>query len=197
MKRMIVAFLYSILFVVSVSADVEERHPSKWLPDYGKIQYAGNIGWISFGGGYEFLHRTLQADCMYGFVPKAIGGKEIHSITLKLTVTPGKLYIGKGIEIVPVQFGAFANLAIGDNYVLIWPGYYPRNYYYSTSFNSGEFIGFRIGKDLDKSSLLKKMDVYAEVSTLTVYIQDYLVSDYMDFSDILSLSIGVTLYPRW
>lgn len=195
MKKYI-SLVFTILAVL-VAALLAEEKPSKWLPDYAKMQYAGNIGWLSLGGGYEFLLKTLQTDLMYGFVPKAIGGKEIHSLTLKVTVVPGRFYIGKGIEVVPLQFGAFANFAIGDNYVLIWPGYYPRNYYYSTSFNSGEFIGFRIGKDINSVKNIQKIDLYAEISTLTVYLQDYLVSDYLEFSDIFSLSIGVTVYPKW
>lgn len=194
MKKAVCSVVLAVIIAVGLCAG---EKTSKWLPDYGKIQYAGNIGWISFGGGYEFLHKTIQMDLMYGFVPKAIGGKEIHSLTAKATIAPGRLYLGKGVELVPLQFGAFANFAIGDNYVLIWPGYYPRNYYFSTSFNSGEFVGFRIGKDTDSSRHLQKIDLYCELSTLTVYIQEYLSSDYLAFSDIISFSIGVTLYPRW
>jgi len=171
-----------------------EREQSVLVPDYGKFQFAGNIGFFSLGAGYEFLQRTVQADFMYGFVPKSEGGKEIHSITLKMTIAPGRIYLGKGYEWVPVQFGGFANFAIGDNYKLIWPGYYPRNYYHSTSFNSGEFIGMRIGKKLSENSVIDKIDIYAEIGTLTIYIHDYINSDYIDFGDIFNLALGVTVY---
>ena len=43
----------------------------KLIPEYGKIQYAGNMGLLSFGTGWDYGKRKQwETDLLFGFVPK-------------------------------------------------------------------------------------------------------------------------------
>ena len=61
MKRLTFTVII-LLLSVPVFAGVDSL-----LPDYLKIQYAGNIGFISLGTGYSFFSDKINMDVFYGY----------------------------------------------------------------------------------------------------------------------------------
>jgi len=163
------------------------------IPDYLKIQYAGNIGFISLGTGYSFFKDRINMDVFYGYVPSRIGGKDIHMITQKNTLSPIKLKLGETYTLFPLTAGFLVNFALGDNYVLKWPSHYPRGYYKPTACYTGEFLGMRLKKK-ESYGPIEEWEVYIEVGTITPYLQACIDNDYIKVKDIISLAVGSSFH---
>ena len=163
------------------------------IPDYMKVQYAGNIGFFSLGTGYSFLKDKINMDVFYGFVPARIGGKDIHMITQKNTLSPISIKLGDSYTFFPLSAGILINFALGDNYVLKWPSHYPQGYYRPTACYTGEFLGMRLKKKKDYG-LAKEWEIYIEVGTLTPYLHACIENDYIKIKDILNLAIGSSFH---
>ena len=72
MKRILLLLL---LFIICVHSPAQFK---KIVPHYAKLQFAGGIGFLSAGIGYQSKNKRLQYDLMYGYVPESLGGVEIH-----------------------------------------------------------------------------------------------------------------------
>ena len=186
MKRFI--FILLILSSVPSYAGIDFL-----IPDHMKIQYAGNIGFFSLGTGYNFFDDRIESDIFYGFVPARIGGKDIHMISQKNSLSPLRIRIGDHYTFFPVTVGFLVNFALGDNYVLKWPSHYPQGYYRPTACYTGEFLGMRLKKKKDHG-LAKEWEIYIEVGTMTPYLHACIENDYVKIKDILNLAIGTTFH---
>ena len=80
MNRLIAILL--IIFSFN-QTNAQEKFLHAIQPNHAKIQFAGNIGVLSAGVGYNFFSGKMQSDLFYGFVPEAIGGVDIHTIAYK------------------------------------------------------------------------------------------------------------------
>lgn len=55
-------------------------------PDYAKMQFAGNLGVLSVGVGYQLFNKVVYTELLYGYVPVSISkANEIHLISIKNT----------------------------------------------------------------------------------------------------------------
>ena len=167
-----------------------QKKPNSIAPDHIKFQYAGGIGFLAIGLGYESKKGKTEGDFFYGYVPKKPGGIEIHAVTGKFTWSPLKI-INKGvIQIKPLSFGVLLNYTFGDQYFLFSPENYPYSYYgYPTALHAGAFIGGQInGKPLKA----KQLGLYYELGIYDVELASYLSnSKGLKLGDILNLGIGV------
>jgi hypothetical protein len=145
LKKQILLQIF-ILSFFSVSAQVEKK-PNNILPDHIKLQYAGGIGFIALGAGYESKKGKTEGDFFYGYLPKKIGGVEIHAITGKFTWSPFKIINKGSVQIKPLSLGVLFNYTFGEQYFLFSPDNYPYSYYnYPTALHAGFFIGGQIKK---------------------------------------------------
>lgn len=71
------------------------RFRSHWeriIPTHSKIQYAGNMGLLSFGTGWDYgKHNQWETDILLGFIPKYSSKKAKVTMTLKQNYMPGAL----------------------------------------------------------------------------------------------------------
>ncbi len=136
MKRI----LYILFFLPAVSI-AQSKFLEVITPEHLKAQFAGAIGFVSVGAGYESLNEKFQTDVMYGYVPKSLGGVRIHSLTAKVTWLPLSRYIGE-IKWNYITGGLHLNYAIGDRYHTFWPDKYPHGYYnYPSALTATIFAG--------------------------------------------------------
>ena len=71
----------------------------KLIPEYGKIQYAGNMGLLSFGTGWDYGKRKQwETDLLFGFVPKYESKKAKVTMTTKQNYMPRSIDFGKGFS---------------------------------------------------------------------------------------------------
>jgi len=162
--------------------------PYWFMPTQFKVQYAGSIGFVSFGAGYDF-RNGYQPTLLYGFLDRNFGGSNItvHTISLKnrfkLTQNP---ILGCFTPIA----GISVNWGITNNTFIRLPPHYPENYYFQNKIHLSPFWG----GEFNFSVAQKNLGVYFEFSTLDAYLLEYFRTDFVKLNKIWSLGMGITLY---
>lgn len=119
-----VALLIALLTTSSASAQ-----QSGLTPDFGTIQYAGSIGFISAGVGYDIFKRH-QLSLYYGHVPERLGGP-LHILATKLMFNISSLRISDHVMISPFNAGVMVSYHFGSQFKSRWPSHrYPDGYYW-------------------------------------------------------------------
>jgi hypothetical protein len=187
--------LFAILFSTNVFAnDTTLTKVKGWyVPDYTKVQFAGNIGLVSVGFGYQFLNNHLYSELLYGYVPASISKAEvIHTITIKNTFPIlNKEY--KAITLSPIT-GFTASFETGNNSFLKLHNKYPSGYYGTNAFHLTLFIGAKAHKDFMKNSTIKGVDLYFEVGSVDTYIWYVITEKEVQINQIFSSAIGINIY---
>ncbi len=149
----------------------------KWyLPDYTKLHYAGEIGFISVGVGKEFFKKKNgELDIFLGYLPESIGGDNIVTAAFKFHYFPWKKEIFKQrYELEPLTLGAIGYHALGEHLNrLSNKDLYPDGYYWwTTGFRFGPIIGSRISKEFENGKL-EKLWLYYELGTNDLFIYSW------------------------
>jgi hypothetical protein len=168
----------------------------KWfVPDHIKLQFAGNIGFISGGPGYLSRNKTLETDVLFGFLPKKYGGDALITITAKTTYSPWRIPLKNQRYIVPFSLGAYLSYTFGPQFDSKWPSYYPSGYYWwATSFRPGAYVGGKIGQGAVGHKRKRGMELYYELGSYDLLMISYVQNTkYLKLSDIVSLSLGVKM----
>jgi hypothetical protein len=182
---------FALFFCFSVEAQDSARN--KVLPDHLKLQFAGEIGFLSIGAGYQTKNKKWEADLYYGYVPKSIGGVTIHSLTAKLTSLPFKPFQRNQTSFNPLSAGVLINYTFGKQYFGFTPENYPFEYYgFPTSVHAGAFIGGQVNKNIKGNRTFRSIGLYYEIVTYDVLLVSYLGNKKsLSIPDILSLGLGI------
>lgn len=192
--------LFYVVFIISSNAFAQVDSTStrtKFLhPDYVKMQFAGEIGFLSVGIGTEFFKkRNGELDLMLGYLPKSIGGDNITTIALKFTYIPWTKDIIKGkLLLQPLTLGVIAYHAFGKDLNKISnKDLYPQNYYWWTlGMRFGPILGFRVIKKFEESSKIKALALYIEFGTNDLYIYSWGVNtSVVPLQKIINTSFGL------
>ncbi|HEY1112735.1 MAG TPA: hypothetical protein VGE66_04215 [Chitinophagaceae bacterium] len=177
-----------LLSLPAAAKDTSRR--SKLLPDHLKVQYAGGIGFVSLGLGYQSRGEQLEGDFYYGYVPKSVGGVYIHAVSSKLTWHMVKKLQAKSFELRPLSAGLLVSYTFGKQYFLFWPENYPYSYYdFPTALHAGVFIGGRVDKPFKNG---QRVGLYYELGSNDREISSYVVNrSSLKLTDILNLAIGI------
>lgn len=165
----------------------------RWYePDYVKAQFAGNIGFISVGAGYNLVSDLIQSEILYGYVPPSIGGSTIHTLAQKNSLLIYALKISK-YAIIPYA-GFTVNLEMGGNSDGFFSEKYDDGYYKTNAVHFTFFIGGKIYHQPSHKSALKGLEVFAEIGTVDIYLWHALNSKNVELSEVFSLALGFNLY---
>ena len=193
-------FLLPFLLVISTMAAAQDEIPAeksrKWfLPDHVKLQFAGNIGFMSGGPGYISKNKTLETDFMFGFLPQKFGGDALISITGKTTYSPWRIHLKDNYNIVPFSIGMYLSYTFGPQFDTKWPAYYPVGYYWwATAFRPGAYVGGKVGKDIKLRKTTKNFEFYYELGSYDLLMISYVQNtNYLKLSDIVNLAFGVKM----
>jgi len=187
--------LFAILFLTNVFANDTTLIKVKgwYVPDYTKVQFAGNIGLLSVGFGYQFLNNHLYSELLYGYVPASVSKAEkIHTITVKNTFPIFNKKINK-ITLSPIT-GFTASFETGNNSFLKLPDKYPSGYYGTNAFHFSLFIGAKAHKNFINQKIMRGVDLYFELGTVDTYIWYAVLSKEVKINQIFSSAIGINLY---
>lgn len=159
---------------------------------YYKAQYAGNIGLVSAGAGFDFPHRKLWTDLSLGYLPKHINGVRVFTISLKpaYKITEGTI---KNVDM-GWYVGAAVNYSLGRNIFGSMPDYYPLDYYWPNAFRFNPFTGVRL--NMNSSDRKNRTYFYAEFGTVGYEIWFALKNRNVDFTDIFNLGLGIMVRPN-
>jgi hypothetical protein len=197
MKFVKFILFYFIFFFCSeiICAQNAEKEPErKWYyPDYIKIQYAGNIGFISFGQGYQWWKQKAQTDILYGYVPEFIGNATIHTFTIKNTFRLYEFSIKNRYNLSPV-LGFSVSLEPGQNSYARIPDKFPDGYYSTNNIYACINLGLKLNITPKKQYYFSTVEPYFELNTLADYVYYNILAQEDRENIILSFALGVNLY---
>ncbi len=84
------------------------------LPDFAIIQYAGSIGHISGGIGYDVFKSRGRFSTHFGWVPLGAGGTR-NVISARLMFEPITLTVWNRVYMNPIDVGVMASFNYGDD----------------------------------------------------------------------------------
>lgn len=174
-----------------------EKYKSFWaklIPSHHKLQYAGSMGLMSFGIGWDYGKKNQwETDFFVGYLPK-FDGKEGHvTLTLKENYIPWKIDFGKKRWMLePFTVSLYINKILGDEFWTKEPPRYPDRYYgVATNLRFNLAFGQRVNFKVKPIGLSNQVGVFYEVNTNDLYVISYFTNKYLSLTDIFSLSIGI------
>lgn len=169
----------------------------KLIPTHTKIQYAGDMGLLSFGTGWDYGKKNQwETDVFLGFVPRYSSSDFKMTFTLKQNYMPWSLPLGKGFSTEPLACGIYFNTVLNDDFWTKEPERYPKGYYgFSTKIRTHIFLGQRLTYDInhDKRITAKSITFFYELSTCDLYLVSAVGNSYLRPRDYLRLSFGLKL----
>lgn len=164
----------------------------RWIiPKYIPVQYAGNIGWISTGIGYATREDNYRLSLLYGYVPEAISGVRIHTLTAKNIFVLYHFPLNYKQTLLP-YLACGVSIEIGGRSFFRQPAEMPSGYYnYPKSLHFIPAAGMKLQYSTEQFKFFRAMEVFAEASTVDVYIWSKIMSDQVRMGQIVSLSLGM------
>jgi hypothetical protein len=185
------AWIVTVIFFLNVPGIYAQRLRAL-LPDYGKAQFAGSIGFVSAGAGYEFLNNHVNAELLYGYVPAHYGGP-LNIATGRIILNPVNLRITPSVSLTLLNLSGFVTYHFGDQFYVKLPSYYYEGYYkWSSAIRYHVGFGSMVSYKSTKSG--HGFALYYELTTNDLYIKSLRANSSLTFEDILSLGVGVKIY---
>lgn len=185
------------------NSEVYERHISRsrkvWnylMPTQHIVQYAGNMGLISAGIGWDYgHHRHWETNLLVGYLPRYNSDSPNVTMTIKQNVIPWHVPINKDFTLDPLTTGLYFNTVFGKDFWSSEPDRYPDGYYafLSTRWRINVFLGQRLTYRIprNKRKYIKGVTAFYEVSTCDLFLRSYIQDTSTGFWNILSLSLGL------
>ncbi|MBI9068435.1 MAG: hypothetical protein JEZ09_14160, partial [Salinivirgaceae bacterium] len=186
--------LYIIASRISASASNLGRElvQGTLFPDQFKVQFAGNVGVVSAGFGYNTFGGKMTSMLMLGYAPKFISNADIVTVIQKNTFRGRNFKISKLQRIYPIA-GFSINIETGRNSFLTLPDDYPEGYYGTNAITYAIFTGLTFQGKINHKTFVKQLEYYCEIGTLGTYVYyNIMRKEYLN-PDILSLALGVNI----
>lgn len=165
---------------------------NKLIPRYSKVQFAGSMGLLSIGGGWNYGNNHWETDVLFGLVPKNTDRHAMATLTFKQNYMPWQVALNEHLFFEPLSCGIYLNTLLDKDFWVFNPDRYPDGYYtFSTRLRIHAFIGQRISLNLSKSHPNKAITLFYELSSCDLYLISAIQNRYLKPSDYLSLSFGV------
>ncbi len=172
------------------------RHWEALIPTHTKIQFAGNMGLLSFGTGWDYGRRNQwETDVFFGVLPKYDSKRTKLTFTVKQNYLPWSLPIKQSrFSVEPLACGMYLNTVFGNEFWVNEPERYPKGYYGFSS-KVRTHVGQRITYDIDpqRRFTAKEITFFYEISTCDLYVVSAFTNKYLKPKDYLSLSFGIKL----
>lgn len=182
-----------VMLLSSLASQGQEKQPI--VPDFAALQFAGSIGVVSAGFGYEVFGNNVRFSLHYGRVPVRHGGN-IHVFASKLTYVPLIATVSNRAVIHPLDIGLMASWHAGDDIKSRWPEYqYPRGYYWwHPSLRFHLLTETSIRYDLPGEQMVKSVTGYVELNANDLYIISFAQNaGSVSLTDIVKTGIGIRI----
>jgi len=169
------------------------------IPSYYVFQYAGSIGLVSLGAGWDYGKKNQwSTDFLIGYVPKYDTDRAKIALTLRQTYSPWQISVKENVTYDPLRTGVYFNTTIGKQFWFSAPEKYPNKYYhFSTKLRLNIFIGQSFSYSFaSKTSYFEKIKVYYDLHTSDLFLISRFQNNYLRAQDFLGLSLGVKLQIR-
>lgn len=165
---------------------------SPLLPDHAKVQFAGNIGLLAAGFGYESFGGRLHSDLLVGYLPEIVGKATVITIAQKNTFN-FRNFGYKPIRRFNITAGFSVNVESGKNSFVKLPEFYPDGYYSTNAIMFGLFTGIKYAGNYNPKSTIKQIEYFAEVGTMATYLYYVIYNEDYFEDDIYSLALGINM----
>lgn len=174
------------------------KHWEALIPTHTKLQFAGNMGLLSIGTGWDYGKRNQwETDILFGFLPKYESKRAKITFTLKQNYIPWSLTVKNGPwAIEPLACGLYFNTVFGEEFWVHEPDRYPKGYYgFSSKIRTHAFLGQRVTWDIPPHLRIGARGItwFYELSTSDLYLISAITNKYLKPKDYLSLSFGMKL----
>ena len=189
---------FSILFTLflSTSALAQSKFWKSLIPDQAGLQYAGSIGFISVGAGYDLLNEKAALNFNVGYIPESLGG-ELTIISVKFQYKPFNIPIGDKIIVQPFNPVFFPSYTLGQNFDFKFekPKYQEGYYFWSSALRLHLGASTEV-KILNKpDAKIKALSLYAEANTNDLYLLSWFQNrTYTPFYRMFKMGYGVKMY---
>lgn len=164
-----------------------------------KLQYAADMGFLSFGAGWDYGRRCQRETDLYqGFLPRSKAGRFYAATTARQNFIPWSISCGDRFAVEPFYCDMYDNTIISEKFRVKEPDRYPRKHYtFSTKMHPFLFAGQRLTlrTNLHTSSRLKGITLYYELSTCDLDLISAVTNRKPDGRDIVGRSFGAKLQP--
>lgn len=167
---------------------------NRLIPTHLKAQYAGGMGFMSFGFGWDYGRKCRwESDILVGFLPKAYSDEFHTTITLKQNYIPWSIRCCRWLAIEPISCGIYLNWISGEDYWIRNPDRYPNSRYYafSTKLRAHLFVGQRFTYYPKHKSSLHHIAIFYEFSANDFDIIAKFCNHSLSLGDIVNFSVGI------
>lgn len=192
--------------VSSMSANTEKKRTflQRITPTHVTAQYAGNIGCVSGGVGWEYGKKKWMTEALIGYITRYGNTQSLNTFTLRQYYTPWDVNIPlprgcKGaLKFRLVAAGLFANVVLfdGDFWTEEPKHHYGGSYYRFTtrvrfSFSLGERITYEFPEEWKRWG--EGVELFYDFSTNELSVISAVPNKHLKLTDILALGFGA----RW
>jgi hypothetical protein len=203
-KRLYLSILLSVFSVIAIAQTGYEKRVEKYqdqwsklIPSHTKIQYAGGMGLLSIGAGWDYgKNNQWETDVFFGILPKYSTDKTKVTFTLKQNFIPWKKHFNEHFSLDPLACGLYVNTIFDGDFWVSEPDKYPSNYYsFSTKMRFSIYVGQRLTYKIpeNKRFFSKSVTVFYELSTNDLYMVSAFTNSYLKPKDYLRLSFGLKM----
>lgn len=173
-------------------------------PNIATMQYAGNIGKVSAGVGWEYGKDKWFTEALIGYVPRHFHTKSLNTFTLRQYYTPWSIALPfvkselGAVKVCPITAGMFMNVVLfdGDFWTREPKSNYGGDYYrFSTRVRFAFSLGQRLIYEFPEpwKRYGDGVEVFYDLSANELGIISAIPNDCIHLRDILSLGFGA----RW
>lgn len=166
------------------------------IPTHVKVQYAGGMGVVSAGVGWDYGRRCRwETEVMTGILPKAYSDRTHATFTVRQNYIPWSISLGNRLALEPFACGIYVNMISGEDYWVREPDRYPGDKYYgfTSRLRSYVYVGQRVTWLLRGDSALRGVTLYYELAANDLDIIAKCGNRSLALSEIVYFSFGVKL----
>lgn len=169
LKKLI--FNVFLTLALSNTSFAQSKFWKSLVPDDAGLQYAGSIGFISAGAGYDLLNEKTNLSFHVGYVPESLGG-ELTIIAVKFQYKPFTIPVGNKIIIKPFNPVFFPSYTLGQNFDFKFekPKYREGYYFWSSALRLHLGASTEVKLLSTPESKIKALSIYAEANTNDLYL---------------------------
>lgn len=163
-------------------------------PKHANVQYAGGMGFLSFGTGWEYGKRNQwETDICVGFLPKAYADQFHLIFTLKQNYIPWSIQCNRWLSVEPFACGLYFTTINGEDFWGKEPGRYPNGYYnFSSKIRTSIYVGQRFSFHT-RNETWQRISLFYELGTNELYIISKATNKTLKMKDILRISFGASI----
>jgi hypothetical protein len=184
----------AILLLIFATATVMAQDRSA-APDFAVVQYAGSIGYLSGGLGYDLFQNRGRASVHFGSVPRSEGGP-LNILSGKIIGEPWTIAITEKITINPLDVGLMLSYHMGENFKTNVPDLLAeRNYYWwHTNLRVHLITETSISVEMEPNRFFRKFTAYIELNSNDLYMVSYFANaSTLKPHELIKAGVGIRL----